>query len=88
MLDCVIFDRAASMVAPACILNEFICWGYLIVEKFLRDPFTGKPNALIYDAYRRTAGSVALTDAIKLLKPCFASVWLSKSKWLFTLQGL
>lgn len=45
--------------------------GYLIVDrqgmKWLRDPYSDKPNVLIY-AYRRTGGGVALTDAIKLLK--------------------
>lgn len=44
---------------------------YLIVDwqamKFLRDPYTSKPNVLFY-CYRRTGGGVALTDAIKLLK--------------------
>jgi len=44
--------------------------GYTIVDRagmrFLRDPYSDKPNVLIY-AYRRTGG-VALTDAIKLLK--------------------
>lgn len=45
--------------------------GYLIVDKpgvkYLRDPFTSKPNVLFY-AYRRTGGQVANFDAIKLLK--------------------
>ena len=45
--------------------------GYTIVDRlgmrFLRDPYTDKPNVLIY-AYRRTGGAVALTDAIKLMK--------------------
>lgn len=45
--------------------------GYLIVDwqgmKFLRDPYTDKPNVLFY-CYRRTGGGVALPDAIKLLK--------------------
>jgi HK97 family phage major capsid protein len=45
--------------------------GYVIVEKvgikWLRDPFTGKPNVLFY-AYRRVGGDVANSDAIKLLK--------------------
>jgi HK97 family phage major capsid protein len=44
---------------------------YLIVDwqamKFLRDPYTDKPNVLFY-CYRRTGGGVALTDALKLLK--------------------
>ncbi|BAQ17436.1 phage major capsid protein [Methyloceanibacter caenitepidi] len=45
--------------------------GYLIVErpglKLLRDPFTDKPNVILY-AYRRVGGDVANSDAIKLLK--------------------
>lgn len=45
--------------------------GYLIVDKagirLLRDPYTSKPNVLFY-AYRRVGGSVALPDAIKVLK--------------------
>lgn len=45
--------------------------GYCIVEKagvkYLRDPFTDKPNVLFY-AYRRVGGGVANDDAIKLLK--------------------
>lgn len=45
--------------------------GYMIVDKagvrWLRDPFSSKPNVLIY-AYRRTGGDVANSEAIKLLK--------------------
>jgi len=45
--------------------------GYLIIDKpgirYLRDPFTSKPNLLFY-AYRRTGGQVANFDAIELLK--------------------
>lgn len=45
--------------------------GYVIVDqvglRLLRDPFTDKPNVLFY-AYKRVGGSVANTDAIKLLK--------------------
>lgn len=45
--------------------------GYVIAEKpgvrFLRDPFSSKPNVLFY-AYRRVGGAVVDTDAIKLLK--------------------
>lgn len=45
--------------------------GYCIVDKlgirFLRDPYTSKPNVLIY-AYRRTGGGVMNSEAIKLLK--------------------
>lgn len=45
--------------------------GYCIVEKvgikYLRDPYTDKPNVLFY-AYRRVGGGVANDDAIKLLK--------------------
>jgi HK97 family phage major capsid protein len=45
--------------------------GYLIVDKlgirYLRDPFTTKPNVLFY-AYPRVGGDVANSDAIKLLK--------------------
>ncbi|MBP7705570.1 MAG: phage major capsid protein [Caulobacter sp.] len=45
--------------------------GYLIVDKkgirWLRDPFTDKPNVLIY-AYRRVGGGIANSEAIKLLK--------------------
>jgi HK97 family phage major capsid protein len=45
--------------------------GYLIVDKagirYLRDPYSSKPNVLFY-AYRRTGGSVANFDAIKLMK--------------------
>jgi HK97 family phage major capsid protein len=44
---------------------------YVIVDKagvrFLRDPFTSKPNVLFY-AYRRTGGGAANTQAVKLLK--------------------
>lgn len=45
--------------------------GYCVAEKvgikFLRDPFTDKPNVLFY-AYKRIGGGVANDDAIKLLK--------------------
>lgn len=45
--------------------------GYLIVDKvgikWLRDPFTNKPNVNFY-AYRRVGGDVANSEAIKLLK--------------------
>jgi HK97 family phage major capsid protein len=45
--------------------------GYVIVDKagikYLRDPFTSKPNVMFY-AYRRVGGGVANTEAIKLLK--------------------
>ena len=45
--------------------------GYVIAEKsgvrFLRDPYSSKPNVIFY-AYRRVGGAVADTDAIKLLK--------------------
>ncbi|MGM4892313.1 phage major capsid protein [Tardiphaga sp. 839_C3_N1_4] len=45
--------------------------GYVIAEKegnrFLRDPYSSKPNVLFY-AYRRVGGGVADFDAIKLLK--------------------
>jgi HK97 family phage major capsid protein len=45
--------------------------GYVVIDKlgirFLRDPFTDKPNVLAY-AYRRVGGSTANTEAIKLLK--------------------
>lgn len=45
--------------------------GYQIVEKvgirYLRDPFTSKPNVLFY-AYRRVGGDVRSSDAIKLMK--------------------
>lgn len=45
--------------------------GYIIVDRmgvrFLRDPYTDKPNVLFY-AYKRVGGDVANTDAIKLLK--------------------
>ncbi|MBE0580820.1 phage major capsid protein [Devosia sp.] len=44
---------------------------YIIVDKagikFLRDPFTSKPNVLFY-AYRRIGGGLANDDAVKLLK--------------------
>lgn len=44
---------------------------YCIVDKvgikFLRDPFTSKPNVLFY-AYKRVGGGLANDDAIKLLK--------------------
>lgn len=45
--------------------------GYVIVDrlgiKFLRDPFANKPNVNFY-AYRRVGGSLANSEAIKLLK--------------------
>jgi HK97 family phage major capsid protein len=45
--------------------------GYIIIErpglKYLRDPYTDKPNVIFY-AYRRVGGSVSNFDAIKLLK--------------------
>jgi HK97 family phage major capsid protein len=45
--------------------------GYLAVDKkgirFLRDPYTSKPNVLVY-AYRRVGGGVANSEAIKLMK--------------------
>ena len=44
---------------------------YCIVDKagvkFLRDPYTNKPNVLFY-AYRRVGGGLANDDAVKLLK--------------------
>jgi HK97 family phage major capsid protein len=44
---------------------------YVIVDKagirFLRDPFTDKPNLLFY-AYRRCGGSLANSEALKLMK--------------------
>jgi len=44
---------------------------YCIVEKlgikFLRDPYTAKPNVMFY-AYRRVGGGLANDDAVKLLK--------------------
>lgn len=44
---------------------------YLVVEKpgarFLRDPFTSKPNVLMY-AYRRIGGSLQNGEAVKLLR--------------------
>lgn len=45
--------------------------GYLLVDKagirFLRDPFSNKPNVLFY-AYRRSGGDIANFEAIKALK--------------------
>jgi HK97 family phage major capsid protein len=45
--------------------------GYVIADKpgirFLRDPFSSKPNVIIY-AYARVGGGVSDTDAIKVLK--------------------
>jgi HK97 family phage major capsid protein len=45
--------------------------GFVIADKsgvrFLRDPYSSKPNVIFY-AYRRVGGGVADTDAIKLLK--------------------
>jgi HK97 family phage major capsid protein len=44
---------------------------YVIIDragiKFLRDPFTNKPNVLFY-GYKRVGGGVANSEAIKLLK--------------------
>lgn len=44
---------------------------YVVAEKpgvrFLRDPFSSKPNVLFY-AYRRVGGGISDTDGIKLLK--------------------
>lgn len=44
---------------------------YVIVEqpgiKILRDPFTSKPNVIIY-AYRRVGGAMAEDEAVKLMK--------------------
>jgi HK97 family phage major capsid protein len=44
---------------------------YVIVDKagirFLRDPFTDEPNLLFY-AYRRCGGSLANSEALKLMK--------------------
>lgn len=45
--------------------------GYLIIDrpgiKMLQDPYTAKPHVMFY-GYRRVGGSVANTDAIKLMK--------------------
>lgn len=45
--------------------------GYVIADRpgirFLRDPYSSKPNVIFY-AYKRVGGGVADTDAIKLLK--------------------
>lgn len=45
--------------------------GYVIIDKagvkYLRDPFTNKPNLMFY-AYKRVGGGVANSEAIKLLK--------------------
>jgi HK97 family phage major capsid protein len=45
--------------------------GYITVDKlgvrYLRDPFSNKPSVMFY-GYKRTGGSVANFDAIKLMK--------------------
>lgn len=67
------FSEDMPSVGAGALAIAFADWqqGYLIVDragiKFLQDPYTSKPNVLFY-AYRRTGGSVANTDAIKLLK--------------------
>ena len=51
--------------------SDFRYTGYLIVQKLglrmLRDPYSSKPNVLWY-AYSRIGGQVALTDSLKLMK--------------------
>lgn len=67
------FDENMPAVGAGALPIAFGDWkqGYLIVDKmgakFLRDPYTDKPNVLFY-YYRRTGGAVANFDAIKLLK--------------------
>jgi HK97 family phage major capsid protein len=67
------FEETMPSVSAGAFAIAFEDWtrGYLIVDKagvrFLRDPFTDKPNVLIY-GYRRVGGGVASSDAIKLMK--------------------
>ena len=67
------FDETMPAVAAGTLPIAFGDWkrGYVLVDKagvrFLRDPFSDKPNVLIY-GYRRVGGGVANTDAIKLMR--------------------
>jgi HK97 family phage major capsid protein len=67
------FSEDMPDIAPGSVPIAFSNWrlAYLIVDKagirYLRDPFSSKPNLLFY-AYRRVGGAVANSDAIKLLK--------------------
>ena len=67
------FDENMPAISSNTFPVAFGDWkaGYIIVDKpgikWLRDPFTSKPNVLFY-AYMRVGGGVANFDAIKLLK--------------------
>ncbi|HVV94833.1 MAG TPA: phage major capsid protein [Hyphomicrobiales bacterium] len=69
----VAFCEDMPAVADGAFAVAFGNWqlGYLAVDKpgvrWLRDPYSSKPNVLLY-AYRRTGGDVANFEAIKLLK--------------------
>jgi len=69
----VYFSEDMPAVGAGALPIAFGNWnkGYLIAEKegirFLRDPYSSKPNVLFY-AYRRVGGGVADFDAIKLLR--------------------
>ena len=72
----VIIWRACSLMPDVTAGSLSIAFGnfqlaYVIVDKagirFLRDPFTDKPNLLFY-AYRRCGGSLANSEALKLMK--------------------
>lgn len=67
------FDENMPTIGAGTFPIAFGDWprGYVIVDRlglrFVRDPFTSKPNVL-FDAFKRVGGGVANTDAIKLLK--------------------
>jgi len=67
------FDENMPTVGAGTYPVAFGDWqaGYAIVDRlglrFVRDPYTSKPNVL-FDAFKRVGGGVANTDAIKLLK--------------------
>jgi HK97 family phage major capsid protein len=67
------FDENMPDVAASSLSIAFANWtlAYLVVDRlgvrFLRDPFSSKPNVLFY-AYKRVGGNVANTQALKLLK--------------------
>ncbi|MBR0993799.1 phage major capsid protein [Bradyrhizobium japonicum] len=69
----VYFSEDMPAVAGNAFPIAFANWkaAYIVCDKpgvrWLRDPFSSKPNVIFY-AYKRVGGGVADTDAIKLLK--------------------
>lgn len=69
----VYFDENMDSVSAGTFPIAFANWrrAYVTADKpgvrWLRDPFSSKPNVIFY-GYRRVGGGVADTDAIKLLK--------------------